>query len=163
MSMIGKLGKFEFEEAFGKLVKKGKEMKEPDDELIDEDLLDEAFIDEDDEEYIEKKKPPSLIHRISNANVVISLNRDDELEIIKNRNFEGPNALGANEALEFLSQIISGLVVKNNETLKLFKPTIQEEAKEECKKMLTKWGIEIIDPSIAEEDVAEDEYDDVPF
>lgn len=145
---------------------------------LDLDLDEDELIEVEDDTEIEYEKEPSKedeedeygyrsrggIHgKIMRATAVISL-QDDELKIIKNRQIDGLKNLDENTAVDFISKIIASTVIKNNPTLKLFQPTIEEDAREECKKLLnSKWGIEVKKELDFEDAFDEAIDDDVPF
>jgi len=124
------------------------------DKEYDGDLIDDE-IDEVDEM---PETRPSSRASMYNAKIAISIDKDDELAILKNV-YGSTKKLTSNESVKLISKIISTLVTNEKETLKLFLPSIESETEEEIKKLLERWGISYI----KDEEKPEDDFDDVPF
>jgi len=73
----------------------------------------------------------SFLDNIQNAMICISLDRDDNLKILKSR-YGDLELLNHPVAFKLISKILSNIVYTDNETLKLFKAPFEVEIMNCC-------------------------------
>lgn len=103
----------------------------------------------------------SYMRRIEKANIAISLDYNNDLQIIKNR-YGNNTYINEHQAKQLIAKIVSNVIINRQSIFKFFKGTLDLEIFEACDKIFKKWGVDdkkiIANPEDPEYEVQFDDF-----